>query len=93
MSFVNSSETKVPTKKFTGKAKTIDISEASSAKPLLEYLIKMSNGKYKNALNKDKSDIRYLFCNIDEEDIIKVLESKGRIVSRYPGIKGIVHKD
>lgn len=78
---------------FKGKVRTMDISEASSAKPLMEYLIKASHGKYKLSLSKDKCDIRYLFCNIDEEEICQVIMAKNRIVNRYPGVKGISHKD
>jgi hypothetical protein len=71
----------------------IDISEASHAKPLLEEVLKGSNGKWRLSLNKDKADVRYLWCNCEEGVITSVLAQKGRVVNRYPSIKGLSHKD
>lgn len=80
-------------KRAPGKTYSIDTSEASSAKPLLDHIISTSNRKLRGSVDKVKSNIRYMFCNIDDEEIIKVLGTKGRTVNRYPGIKGLCHKD
>lgn len=85
-----------PTKKakrHTGPVKTIDLAEASSARILMEHLIKRSKGRFKLSLNKEKADIRYCHCNVDDEEILKLLKTKGRVSVRYPNIRGLVHKD
>ena len=80
-------------KRFTGKPITFDLSEASSAKPLMEHIIQHSDGRYKSSIGKEKADVRYMYCNADEEELTKVLCTKGKTLSRYPGIKGVCHKD
>jgi len=71
---------------------TFDISEASSAKLLMEEVLKDSNGKWRSA-PREKADVRYVWCNADDADLIKVMKAKNRLISRYPGIKGLSHKD
>lgn len=37
--------------------------------------------------------MRYVHCNVDDEDVIKVAMKKGRIINRYPSAKKLSHKD
>ena len=92
-----SASTAVPVCAWRKKKKTkrvvIDISEASTAQALMEEVIKANPDKYKKTLDKEKNNIRYVYCNAADEDLIDILSKKGRTINRYPGIKGLSHKD
>jgi len=84
---------KEETKKKKQKCQyTFDISEASSAKALMEDIIKSSDGKWRLG-SREKSDVRYVWCNAEDQDLINILKTKNRLINRYPGIKGLSHKD
>lgn len=83
----------LPKQKLLPAKTWFDISEASHAKALLEEVLKASNGKWRLSLNKDKSDVRYMWCNCEDEALTAVMAQKGRVVNRYPSIKGLSHKD
>ena len=80
-------------KKGKSKKLLIDISDASTAQPLMEEVIKANSDKYRKSMDKKNANIRYVYCNAPDEDLIDILSQKGRTINRYPGIKGLSHKD
>ena len=69
----------------------MNIHEASHVKPLLEKLI-AQDPNWKETLMKDYK-LKWVSCNIDDEDLIQLMVPKGKLVNRYPNAKGLAHKD
>lgn len=59
----------------------------------MKYIIKANSSEWKSTLDKSSAKVRYVFCNLPDEEIIETLKKKGKMINRYPGIKGLSHKD
>ena len=71
----------------------IDVSEASKSEALMKYVIKANSANWKTTFDRTRAKIRYVHCNAPDEDLVETLSKKGKIINRYPGIKGLSHKD
>ena len=60
-------------KKAKSKKIAIDISDASTAEALMKEVIKANPDKYKKTMDKKYSNIRYVYCNAPDEDLIDIL--------------------
>ena len=86
----------MPKKKFSTTANkkiAIDISEASKSEALMKHVIKANSTNWKSTFDRKSAKIRYVHCNATDDDLIETLSKKGKIINRYPGIKGLSHKD
>jgi len=59
----------------------------------MKEIIVANPNKWQETFDRNKSKIRYVYCNAPDEDLISIIASKGRVINRYPGIKGLSHKD
>ena len=55
--------------------------------------MKQNSNRWLETLNKNGADINFLWCNAEDEQLVQILGNKGKTINRYPGIKGLAHKD
>ena len=70
--------------------------EAIKMAPLiikLKEILKNNTNGWVETFNKNQADVEYVWCNADDDVLIKAISSKGKAINRYPGIKGLSHKD
>ena len=81
------------TKKKNVKKVLFDLSQASTAQAVMKEVMKQNSNKWAETINKNHADVNYVWCNAEDEVLIDVLKQKGKTINRYPGIKGLSHKD
>ena len=59
----------------------------------MKEILKNNSNKWVETFNKSQADVEYVWCNADDEVLINAISKKGKVINRYPGIKGLSHKD
>ena len=69
----------------------IDLTQASSSnETLLREVIRQNCGEWR--VSSKKATLNYVFSKLDDQKLVSMLK-KGKIISRYPNIKDLSHKD
>lgn len=69
----------------------MNIVDSSHVKPLLEKLV-AAQPSWRATLMKDWR-LKWVNCNIDDDELVNLLMQKGSIVNRFPHVKDLAHKD
>lgn len=79
--------------KGSNKKFTFNCHGANHAYPLVLEMIRRNPG-WTETLSKDRFDMAYIWHNTPDDEIYNILlNMKGKIINRYPGVKRIARKD
>ena len=76
----------------TAKKFIMHIDNSSHVKPLLEILIR-ENPSWKETVSDKDWRLKWVSCNVDDEELVSLLSGKDKLVNRYPDAKKLAHKD
>lgn len=69
----------------------IDLTQASSSNDtLLREVIRQNCAEWR--VSSKKAALNYVFSKLDDQKLVSMIK-KGKIISRYPNIKELSHKD
>ena len=76
----------------TIKKVKFNLSDANTAQAVLKEVIKGHKGWSETIAKKD-AKVVYLKPSADDAEILEIASQKGKVINRYPGAKGLSHKD